>query len=56
MHQCVGSLDDLEIGWQHSGSTKPQQSHQPSFPQSEGVANGVVVEAAGQQDAGFRVG
>ncbi len=50
------AIDDLEIGWQHSGSTKPQQSHQPSFPQSEGVANGVVVEAAGQQDAGFRVG
>ena len=56
MRLRVRSLDDLEIAWQRCGSAKPKGAHHRSLGQREGIPDGVVVESAGQQHAGFGVG
>ena len=50
------AFGDLEIGWQRSGSAQPQQPHRGPFAQRQGVADGVVVEATGQQHPRLGIG
>ena len=52
----LGAFGDLEIGWQRGGSAEPQQPHRGPLAQRQRVADGVVVESAGQQHPGFGVG
>ena len=50
------TFGDLEIGWQGGGSAQTKDAHRGPFPQRKGVADGVVVETAGQQHPRLGVG